>query len=93
MVTQIAGMGGAQLAVFLDVPFLKQVGQALVAVGDALDGRDAPEDLAVFFVTWVGDFDLVAQAAQEGFIDQVARGRLVEKTTRTSKGISSLRPV
>ncbi len=32
LVTQVAGMRGAQLAIALDVPLLQQIGQALVAV-------------------------------------------------------------
>ena len=72
LVAQIARMGGAQFAVAFDVPFLQQVGQTLVVIFDILGLGHAPEDFTEFFVRWVADFDFMAQAAQEGFVHQVA---------------------
>ena len=66
-------MGGAQFAVAFDVPLLQQVSQSLVVVGNFLVRRDALENLAVLVEGRVADLDLVAQAAQEGFVHQVLR--------------------
>ena len=69
-------MRGAQLAGALDVPFLEQIGEALVAVLDAFGVGHTLEDFAVLFIGGVANLDLVAQAAQEGFVHQVARGQV-----------------
>ena len=58
-------MRGAQFAIAFDVPFLQEVGEALVTVLHAFRLRDAAKDLTILFVRRIANLDLVTDAAQK----------------------------
>ena len=76
LIQQIARMGCAQFTIAFDIPFLQQISQTLIVVFDPFILSYAFKYLTILLEGWIADLNLVAQTAQEGFIDKVFRRQI-----------------
>src|SRR5271157_6071187 len=79
LITQITRMRSAQFAIAFDVPFLQKIRQSLIAIFNLSITRNTAEDLAILFVRWIANLDLMAKTPQKCFIHQVSWGKVARE--------------